>query len=129
MTAARPVDALGFKLPQLALLGSGQPAQRETSFEVFGFDFFIDEAYKPWLIEINSSPAVDYSTPVTEACKLCECRGLRFRLFLAAVSAILLRRLLGWAGGLGQGWSGVDAVVASFACAAGACRRRRRKRI
>ena len=43
------------------------PPNRKNSFEVFGFDFFIDEAYKPWLIEINSSPAVDYSTEVTEA--------------------------------------------------------------
>eukprot|EP01046_Picozoa_sp_COSAG06_P047547 COSAG06_NODE_6938_length_2706_cov_4.680092_1_plen_838_part_01 len=48
------------------VVAQGQPKQRENSFEVFGFDFFIDEQYKPWLIEINSSPAVDYSTPVTE---------------------------------------------------------------
>lgn len=43
----------------------GRP-ERENSWEIFGFDFFIDEAYQPWLIEINSSPAVDYSTSVTE---------------------------------------------------------------
>ena len=48
------------------VVAQGQPKQRENSFEVFGFDFFIDEQYNPWLIEINSSPAVDYSTPVTE---------------------------------------------------------------
>lgn len=48
------------------VVAQGQPKQRENSYEVFGFDFFIDEQYKPWLIEINSSPAVDYSTPVTE---------------------------------------------------------------
>eukprot|EP01043_Picozoa_sp_COSAG02_P009619 COSAG02_NODE_329_length_24516_cov_11.403448_4_plen_1184_part_00 len=49
------------------VVAQGHPKQRENSYEVFGFDFFIDEQYKPWLIEINSSPAVDYSTPVTEA--------------------------------------------------------------
>jgi hypothetical protein len=50
-----------------AAMAQGQPRQRPNSFEVFGFDFFLDEAYKPWLIEVNSSPAVDYSTPITEA--------------------------------------------------------------
>eukprot|EP01052_Picozoa_sp_SAG31_P020555 SAG31_NODE_1550_length_7909_cov_4.107554_7_plen_500_part_00 len=44
----------------------GRP-ERENDWEIFGFDFFIDETYHPWLIEINSSPAVDYSTEVTEA--------------------------------------------------------------
>eukprot|EP00439_Symbiodinium_sp_Y106_P043085 s386_g5.t1 len=43
---------------------------RKGSVELFGYDFMIGEAAQGqapdvWLIEVNSSPACDYSTPVT----------------------------------------------------------------
>ena len=39
---------------------------RKNSSEIFGYDFCIDERLNTWLIEINSSPAMDYSSSVTE---------------------------------------------------------------
>lgn len=39
---------------------------RKNSWELYGFDYMIDDEYNAWLIEINSSPACDYSTKVTE---------------------------------------------------------------
>lgn len=35
---------------------------RKNTHELFGYDFMIDDNYKVWLIEINSSPSMDYST-------------------------------------------------------------------
>ena len=32
------------------------PNGREGTFELFGFDFLIDEDYRVWLIEVNSNP-------------------------------------------------------------------------
>jgi len=39
---------------------------RKNSWELYGFDFMVDDKCNAWLIEINSSPACDYSTKVTE---------------------------------------------------------------
>ena len=33
--------------------------------ELFGYDLMIDEDCNPWLIEVNSSPSMEHSTPVT----------------------------------------------------------------
>ena len=38
---------------------------RTNSWELYGFDYMIDDDYNAWLIEINSSPACDYSTATT----------------------------------------------------------------
>ena len=39
---------------------------RKNSSEIYGYDFCVDEDLQVWLIEINSSPAWDYSSSVTE---------------------------------------------------------------
>ena len=39
---------------------------KSNSFELFGFDFMIDENLKCWLIEVNKCPCMAYSTHVTK---------------------------------------------------------------
>jgi len=33
---------------------------RKNSFQVYGYDFMVDDDLNCWLIEINSSPAMSY---------------------------------------------------------------------
>lgn len=39
------------------------PNRRQCSFEIFGYDFMIDESMKPWLIEVNTNPCLELSAP------------------------------------------------------------------
>jgi len=36
----------------------------KAAFQVFGFDVMIDEHFKPWLLEVNSSPSLSSDTPL-----------------------------------------------------------------
>lgn len=40
--------------------------KKQAAFELFGMDFMIDDAFRPWLIEINTNPCLETSCPVLE---------------------------------------------------------------
>ena len=40
------------------------PNKRKQCFELFGFDFLLDEDFRMWLIEINTNPALFTDTQV-----------------------------------------------------------------
>ena len=37
---------------------------RKYSFEIFGYDFIVDEKFNVWLIEINTNPCIEESSPL-----------------------------------------------------------------
>lgn len=36
---------------------------RKHTFEIYGYDFLIDNKFNVWLIEINTNPCLDESSP------------------------------------------------------------------
>ena len=42
------------------------PMNRKFSFQVYGYDFMIDENGYPWLIEVNTNPCIEESSKLLE---------------------------------------------------------------
>lgn len=40
--------------------------ERKYCFEIFGYDFVIDNSLKPWLIEVNTNPCLEESSPLLQ---------------------------------------------------------------
>lgn len=40
------------------------PKRKGNNFEVFGLDIMIDSDFRPWLIEVNTNPCLELSSPV-----------------------------------------------------------------
>lgn len=38
--------------------------ERKFCFEIFGYDFMIDENLNTWLIEVNTNPCIETSSPL-----------------------------------------------------------------
>lgn len=47
-----------------ATYGKMDPFKRYNTFECFGLDFMIDEAFKVYLIEVNTNPCLELSSPL-----------------------------------------------------------------
>jgi hypothetical protein len=39
------------------------PTKKHCTFEIMGLDFMIDDVMKPWLIEVNTNPCLELSSP------------------------------------------------------------------
>ena len=40
------------------------PNKKDFTFEIFGLDYMIDENFKVWLIEANTNPCLELSSPL-----------------------------------------------------------------
>ena len=40
------------------------PSKRRSCFEMFGYDFILDEDFNTWLIEVNTNPCIEESSTI-----------------------------------------------------------------
>lgn len=43
------------------------PNKRKNCFELFGFDFILDEDFNVWMIEVNTNPCIEESSTLLKA--------------------------------------------------------------
>ena len=43
------------------------PQRKQLNFEIFGFDYILDADFNTWLIEANTNPCLEESSPLLEA--------------------------------------------------------------
>ena len=55
--------------PHIASMCHQLSLNRSNCYEVFGFDVFLDNKLKPWLIEVNVSPSLSSSSPLDKRIK------------------------------------------------------------
>jgi Tubulin-tyrosine ligase family len=47
-----------------AVYGKIDPNRRVNTFEVYGYDFMLDEDFRIYLIEVNTNPCLELSSPL-----------------------------------------------------------------
>ena len=62
------------------------------SFQLFGFDFMVDENFKVWLIEINGAPACAQSVSFLVKCTFV-CKSIRFWLHQSVMAWFISRNV------------------------------------
>ena len=54
------------KISVKAIYNKLDPFRKVYGFQLFGFDFMVDSSFKPLLIEVNTNPCLELSSPVLE---------------------------------------------------------------
>ena len=63
VVAAQPVLANNYRICQ------PDCTKNNMCFEILGFDVLLDEALKPWLLEVNHTPSFRTDAPIDHAVK------------------------------------------------------------